>query len=51
MIPDDAERGTGGVKLIGTLLFGMASVDLLILNVAAPLPTYVESNFPKINSL
>lgn len=50
-MPDDAERGTGGFKLIGTLIFGMIVGDLLILNVAALLPTYVESNFPKINSL
>lgn len=50
-VSEDKKRGSGGTKLIATLCFGMACVDLLILNVAALLPTYVESNFPNVNSL
>lgn len=35
-------------RVIWGLLFGMSFGDLLILNVAALLPTYVEQNFPEI---
>ena len=36
---------------MGTLLFCMATADTLILNVAALLPTFVETHYPEVTSL